>query len=157
MQTLQKRIVTSPLAAAAVILAVWILNTKMPSIFFPHYSMGLWLFVSAFLINAVVFLFGYPLLESPRTPGLWKGLLYLVTVTGANWCLTMLRSWRWSMDWTYLHHNLFFALPFLVSLPLNFFFLKYLFKKDDQRAISMGILLGVIESQSVIVSIPLFH
>lgn len=156
MRTLREEITTSPLIAAMGLFVLWFLNGIVREVW-REYPWAVMIFVSAFLFNAVAFLLGYSLLRPLNTFGLWKGLLYLITATGANWFLVMLQEWRWSAKWTMDHERFFAALPFLVFIPLTLCFLRYLFGVKDGRVIAVGILIGIIETQSMWASIIVYR
>ncbi len=155
MRTLRDVITTNPLVGAIGFFALWFSIGNNHFLWRGHWH-GM-LFVSTFLFNAFAFLFGYSLLRPLNTLSVWKGLLYLVTVTSANWFLVMLQQWRWSAKWTMDHERLFAALPFLVFIPLTLCFLRYLFGVEDRRVVAVGFLLGIIETESMWSSIIVYR
>lgn len=155
MSKLKQVITTHPLAGATGLFILWFLSGIVRS-----YWTEFWIelvFISAFLFNAIAFWFGYSLLRPLNTLRIWKALLYLITVTGTNWFLAMLQQWKWSILWTREHDRLYAALPFLVFVPLTLWFLRYVFGIKDSRVIAVGVLLGMIGINSMIVSIIVYR
>jgi hypothetical protein len=128
------------------------------SIYPGHYTIK----VQVIALNALAFLIGYSFLKPFKTLAFWKFGIYLIVVAGVNWLLIEGKPWDWDwMDWytkLVTRHGWFFIqiLPLLVSILLNIGFLKYLFRVDIKSAILMGILLGIIDAESLDLSRPIY-
>ncbi len=109
------------------------------------------------ILNVIAFLVGYSILKPFKTLIFWKFAIYIVTITGVSWFIYSMRRYDWSLPlvggnycWFFL-----FALPFIASILLNIGFLKYLFGIETRTAITMGVLIGFTNAQSLIVSLPI--
>jgi hypothetical protein len=137
--------------AVAVIVIESLTLTSEPSSFYPT------VLVRGTVLNAIAFWVGYWLLKPFKTLVFWKFAIYLLVLTGINWFFFKMRIWDWSLFLVGGDYSWFWSqtLPFLASILLNIGFLKYLFQVDTRTAILMGTLIGMVDAESLIVSVPI--
>ena len=109
------------------------------------------------LLNAIAFVMGYSILKPLKSLIFWKYIVYVIIVTGVNWVIFSMRGYDWSLPLVGGQFSWFFLwiLPYMVAILVNIGFLKYLFGIKTQKAIMMGVLLGITNAQSMIVNFPI--